>query len=41
MSRNRSALGEIQPDPTRFPHGIAFLADYVSDDDVGKPFYAG
>lgn len=26
----RDASGRLIPDPKRFPHGIAFLADYVS-----------
>lgn len=26
----RDATGRLIPDPKRFPHGIAFLADYVS-----------
>ena len=26
----RDAKGRLIPDPKRFPHGIAFLADYVS-----------
>lgn len=26
----RDATGRLVPDPKRFPHGIAFLADYVS-----------
>ncbi|MCU1344919.1 MAG: melA, partial [Acidimicrobiia bacterium] len=29
MAKNRTAGGELQPDPTRFPKGIKALADYV------------
>ena len=31
MSRERDASGRLQADPKRFPHGIAYLADYVSE----------
>ena len=29
-SHNRTLTGDLQPDPDRFPHGIKYLADYVS-----------
>lgn len=29
LAKTRDANGRIQPDPTRFPHGIQALADYV------------
>ncbi len=29
MAKTRDALGRLQPDPERFPHGIKALADYV------------
>ncbi len=31
LDHNRSAAGQLQPDPWRFPSGIKSLADYVSD----------
>ena len=30
-SHNRTFAGDLQPDPERFPNGIKYLADYVSD----------
>ena len=29
MSHNRTADGQLQPDPARFPSGMKALADYV------------
>lgn len=31
MARDRTAWGELQPNPTRFPSGMKALGDYVSD----------
>lgn len=30
MSHNRTADGQLQPDPSRFPSGMKALADFVS-----------
>ena len=30
MAKERDSSGRLQADPQRFPHGIAYLADYVS-----------
>ena len=30
MARNRTAWGELQPNPTTFPNGMKAVADYVS-----------
>ena len=30
MAHNRTAWGELQPDPTAFPNGMKAVADYVS-----------
>ena len=29
-AKERDANGKLQADPNRFPHGIKYLADYVS-----------
>ena len=31
MTKERDSFGRLQADPQRFPHGIAYLADYVSN----------
>lgn len=31
MARERDSSGKLQADSQRFPHGIAYLADYVSN----------
>lgn len=31
MAKERDSSGKLQADPQRFPHGIAYLADYVSN----------
>ena len=31
MTSERDSFGRLQADPQRFPHGIAYLADYVSN----------
>ena len=31
MAHNRTAHGELQPNPVRFPNGMKALADYVSN----------
>ena len=46
MAHERDSSGRLQPDPERFPHGIAYLADYVSDKShsqaplVSSPVYS-
>ena len=30
MAHNRTAWGELQPNPTAFPNGMKAVADYVS-----------
>ena len=39
MARERDSSGRLQPDPKRFPHGIKFLADYVSSDQLHQMTY--
>ena len=34
MARERDSSGRLQPDPERFPHGIKYLADYVSSNEL-------
>lgn len=37
----RDAEGKLQSDPVRFPHGIKWLADYVTHSPVFSPECSG
>lgn len=39
-SKERDALGRLQPDPDRFPHGIKYLADYAHSKGLKLGIYA-
>jgi alpha-galactosidase len=40
MAPQRDAQGRLQPDPERFPHGIAALADYVHERGLKLGIYS-
>jgi alpha-galactosidase len=39
MAMNRSADGQLVPDPVKFPRGIKYLADYAHDRDLKFGIY--
>ncbi|PFX17505.1 Alpha-N-acetylgalactosaminidase [Stylophora pistillata] len=41
MSHNRTADGQLQPDPARFPSGMKALADYIHSKGLKLGIYAG
>ncbi len=40
MAKERDAAGRLQPDPVRFPHGIAAVADYVHSKGLKLGIYS-